>query len=1733
MGFANWLRNLISSSKKKANDAVNGVKNTVQNAVTGAQDIAQGTVDAVHNTVQGISNTAQNAANTAKKTAQNIAVGYGDWINGTADKVENAVSDVKAQAQNISDGVTQKAGEVREQFNSAAENAVSSATDAAVNIYQDASVAAKNAKEKATQEANALYDRSSATAAELADNIKKQASETTEQLYDKASAAAGNITEDLLKRGNKVVSNAGEHVTQVADSAAAAIKSKISDVSQGISDTVNDANVRVQSAVGANAPETEPLTPPTNDEQGNSPSSSTAIVNEHTQSSAPSTEVQTPSSSTEDEHIDSYEEWLTKNDERYEYIRDETVKHYDEQNKQALAAIDAAKASADAHALDVKETTDKALAEQKDAAYKSADDTLAGELEHNDNVYKALIESITEQMKSGKISAAEAKDLLLQMALEERDTSYEAAEKARAEADASADIAEQRAIVDSSSAHKQNVAEYGAKADALGRMGLSSGGYSDWLNAAAYAQQRAETQAARAQNANAKRESSYSEYLARLDADSRYNDKKYTAESEYLAKLADIDTTYRTNMLGAETSKLEADRAAQREAENAKKTADNTDRSARLENEITYKGYLYDNEMSARNETLSANKAAEDGKFNAELGYLEAIMNNGRELAEYKQSLANGGAEAEEKKIQIYGELITAANTGAYNAEQVASLAKAFGLNDDQVQLLTDAANTYESKVQKSDTDVANDESRNVYTQLLGSVNNGTYTAEQVKYLAEKWGLPDNDIAKLAEAAEKYAASNSNATADAQAAQNSKTFIGLLGSVNNGEYDATQIKAIAADLGLSDTQTELLVASAEKYATRVSDETSAADQNYLNGVYSELLNAANNGGYTSDQVKDLAKRLGLDENAQKTLGDAAAAYEGKISASENNSIYTQLLGSANNGTYTEEQIANLASRFGLSDTEIAQLKKAAQTYTTNNTNATAADAELQQKKTFLDVLNGVLTGAYDSATASALATEFGLSDTQKKAITDAASGKAGEYTREIYTELMGVANQGGYTSAQIADLADAYGLTPEQKKDLVDAATSYEGKTSSNEKNSVFANLLAKVKDGTYTGEQAKIIAKMHGLDETKDKSLIDELVTAANNYATSNTKDENLQKASTFASLLNDANNGVYTAAQVEELAKQLGFDPANEADSAKITMLKNAASGKAGEYTREIYTELMGVANQGGYTSAQIADLADAYGLTPEQKKDLVEAAASYEGKISADEKKAVFTNLLDAVNSGRYTASQANIIAKMYGFDETADKDMIDQLTTAADTYAASNSKDESIQMASTFAGLLSDANNGVYTAAQVEELAKQLGFDPVKDQAKIDMLKSAANTYATNLETATTESKATQKAKTFIELLASANSGEFNAAQIAEIASQLGFDPEDEDDAGKISMLTDAATEYATNASDATDKADTDYKNSVYAELLDITNQGGYTAEQVRNLAERFGLDSDAANELAEAADVYKTKSESEKTEITEGNYTQNKIEIRNNYLTEDTTDEEIDEYVEDDLISETEAEELKEDRNTIAVNSLNDLVKSGDLTGACSKADELYERGVIDKNTYQKTYFDASLKNCGEAKTLDDIMQIDAELWNLYNSGKMNAADYGRVKEYLYQVNSGVLDSSKYEFDKSKHPMMIASTLKLNGKTYVFSFKTGKVGANEVNTLNDILEYNPGSHEIVMLDGTLYYRHDSSTWYKVADNGGLYDAYNKECGYNATASLPEHFDVTSYNHTNPTPNGTLR
>lgn len=332
---------------------------------------------------------------------------------------------------------------------------------------------------------------------------------------------------------------------------------------------------------------------------------------------------------------------------------------------------------------------------------------------------------------------------------ENKQNAIQQAELQRQETEAQAESERERGVIDARSSYAQNLATYGANAEVLASMGLSGSGYSDYLTQQAYATQRAETQ-----NANAQ----------------------------------------------AEATKL-----------NAKYTADAA--------------------------TLAAEQQANSDKLNAELSYAENLQNNAEKLAQYQQQKADEAKAEEEQKYQNYLTVLDAAKSGNYTSEEIAQIAQNYGFDEAMVESLTNAASTAQS-------DQKTDSATEYYAALLTSANSGDYTAEQLAELGKQYGLSEEQITSITDAANTYKTNTQKSN-----------YSNLMIDVENRATNKTILDTALKNDNISQEQYNDLLS---RYQTNTYDDySSVINTDFSQADTSVIDNAYNRGEITKTQYNNL------------------------------------------------------------------------------------------------------------------------------------------------------------------------------------------------------------------------------------------------------------------------------------------------------------------------------------------------------------------------------------------------------------------------------------------------------------------------------------------------------------------------------------------------------------------------------------------------------------------------------------------------------------------------------------------------------------------------------------------------------------------------------------------------------------------------------------------------------------------------------------------------------------
>lgn len=698
---------------------------------------------------------------------------------------------------------------------------------------------------------------------------------------------------------------------------------------------------------------TTPATTPA-PEQMTAPTGTTPTTSEGVTTAAPVT------------GFDTYEDYLGNNTKNINNIYQNTIDTIDKQSADMLSALD----------------------EKLAAGNEYAGELLESNLNYNTKAYDQTVANIKQLYETGKITAEKARELILTAAEEAKNLTYESAERQRQETEASADVARQRAITDANSAYEQNKSGYGAKAEVMASMGLTGGGYADWLDASAYAQNRAETQAARAESDRVKREAKYNEDMTKLEADLLHSEKKTQAELEYIKKMGELDTSYAANMGEAEQDKLEADKKAN----------------------DTYKGQLYENKAEYKQGVLETQQAADSAKLTASNDYIKAIMENEGELAKFRESVAAGDKEAQQVQLALFEQVLSGVSNGTYSKEVAEALANAYGFNEEWKSQISTAGDTYNTKISTEEAEAKIKESGEKFVGLLDSIASGAfdgYTKEEIKTIAANAGvtLTDDQMALVNTAL----TNRQNGINETDAEYKNGVYLELLNGAKNGLYTEAEIADFVTRYGLDESMASNLTTAVRTYNTEKANAKAEQEQANKMANFTDLLGRVNSGQLTKDEVLEIAKGLGFDATKDATqlalLGAAADRFatgteEDKKLAKTNSFI--ALLDSANSGTYNAEQIKELATQLGF-------------------------DANNPDDKRLIDMLAKGANAFANEKTAAELKADK-------------------EYMNGLYVELMTAANSGDLTETQIRDIAGKFGFVGEDLDNLGDAAKAYADK---------------------------------------------------------------------------------------------------------------------------------------------------------------------------------------------------------------------------------------------------------------------------------------------------------------------------------------------------------------------------------------------------------------------------------------------------------------------------------------------------------------------------------------------------------------------------------------------------------------------------------------------------------------------------------------------------------------
>lgn len=249
----------------------------------------------------------------------------------------------------------------------------------------------------------------------------------------------------------------------------------------------------------------------------------------------------------------------------------------------------------------------------------------------------------------------------------------------------------QRAIVDAQSGYMQNLASYGANAEQMADAGMQGGGYSDYLNAQAYAQKRSDVQQANAQAAyeNQAADGTYQDYINGLN--------------QQLAQKALDDQ--------------------------------------RLADQRAYEQQQTEDERLYQKEILEEQRKYEQEQTESERQYQKELLEEQRKYDEEQYERQKNDAISEDNKGN-FAQLLEWANSGGYTADQIDMLGRQFGYGDEEINMLRNAADTAKKSRQEQRFNELNKNvptTSTLFDEALSAFNNGEITQEQYNTLLSNY----------------------------------------------------------------------------------------------------------------------------------------------------------------------------------------------------------------------------------------------------------------------------------------------------------------------------------------------------------------------------------------------------------------------------------------------------------------------------------------------------------------------------------------------------------------------------------------------------------------------------------------------------------------------------------------------------------------------------------------------------------------------------------------------------------------------------------------------------------------------------------------------------------------------------------------------------------------------------------------------------------------------------------
>lgn len=289
------------------------------------------------------------------------------------------------------------------------------------------------------------------------------------------------------------------------------------------------------------------------------------------------------------------------------------------------------------------------------------------------------------------------------------------------------------------------------------------------------------------------------------------------------------------------------------------------------------------------------------------------------DLANQQRAEAEQKAETERQRGVIDARSSYEQNKATYgtNAEMLASMGLTGGGHSDYIDSQAYATQRAETQAANAQAEAAKTAAKNTADKAIlaaeSSAASDTLAAELT--YAENMAANDKELAQY-----KQQKADEAAAKEEKAAEEKKSYYtALLGSAIKGEYNAEQLAALGAQYGLSEEQIAQLQ---QAYADYEADKTEKEGEE-RRAYYTELLGFANNGTYSAEQIRQLGVEYGLSAEQIEQVVAAAndyktkqqdAAFKKYLGASDMDG-FTTIKKALDSGEITQEQYNTLVAQY--------------------------------------------------------------------------------------------------------------------------------------------------------------------------------------------------------------------------------------------------------------------------------------------------------------------------------------------------------------------------------------------------------------------------------------------------------------------------------------------------------------------------------------------------------------------------------------------------------------------------------------------------------------------------------------------------------------------------------------------------------------------------------------------------------------------------------------------------